>query len=157
MTNAVRFFVAIAACAVLMLPHFATAQTSGIIPLSLVTPDMVESRLGVLEFKDGVPSKATADKLFDNLDFTYAYRAFMDNMRGVSIHALREGLRSVGVKENEVIVFSDLMDAKSLFLTANADTIYVMGYLDPSKGPVVVETPPMFLGHRAGRLVSLDH
>jgi hypothetical protein len=39
------------------------------------------------------------------------------------------------------------MDAKSLFLTANAATIYVMGYLDLSKGPVVVvETPPQFLG-----------
>ncbi|VIO78799.1 hypothetical protein CI1B_74730 [Bradyrhizobium ivorense] len=112
----------------------------------MVTPDRVESRLGVLEFKDGVPSKATTEKLFDNLDFTYAYRTFMDNMRGVSIHTLRDGLRSVGVKENEVIVFSDLMDAKSLFLTANADTIYVMGYLDLSKGPVVVETPPKFLG-----------
>ncbi|MFK4661232.1 DUF1254 domain-containing protein [Bradyrhizobium ottawaense] len=146
MMNAVRCFAAIAGCAVSLLPHFATAQTPGPIPSSLVTPDKIESRIGALEFKDGVPSKATADKLFDNLDFTYAYRAFMDNMRGVSIHALREGLRSVGVKENEVIVFSDLMDAKSLFLTANADTIYVMGYLDLSKGPVVVETPPKFLG-----------
>jgi hypothetical protein len=45
-----------------------------------------------------------------------------------------------------VLVFSELMDAKSLFLTANADTIYVMGSLDLSKGPMVVETPPKFLG-----------
>ncbi len=94
MMNAVRSFAATAVCAVLLLPHFATAQTSGPIPSSLVTPDKVKSRLGVLEFKDGVPNKATADKLFDNLDFTYAYRAFMDNMRGVSIHALREGIRT---------------------------------------------------------------
>lgn len=102
--------------------------------------------IGKLEFKDGVPTRETAAKLYDNLDFTYAYRAFMDNMRGVSIRALRKGLQSIGVKENEVLVFSDLMDAKSLFLTANADTIYVMGYLDLAKGPVVLETPPDFLG-----------
>ena len=38
------------------------------------------------------------------------------------------------------------MDAKSLFLTANADTIYVIGFLDLAKGPVVLETPPEFLG-----------
>ena len=101
---------------------------------SLVTPDKVESRLGTIEFKDGVPSKETAEKLYDNLDFTYAYRAFMDNLRGVSILAFRKGLESVGVKDNEVIVFEQLMDAKSLFLTANADTIYVMGALDLSKG-----------------------
>src|SRR5262245_57267921 len=116
------------------------------IPPSLVTPDKVESQLGTLEFKDGVPSKATAEKLYANLDFTYAYRAFMDNLRGVSIQGFRKGLQSVGVKDNEVIVFEQLMDAKSLFLTANADTIYVMGTLDLSKGPVVLETPPKFLG-----------
>ena len=116
------------------------------IPPSLVTPDKVESLLGTLDFKDGVPSNATAEKLYDNLDFTYAFRAFMDNLRGVSIHALRKGMMSIGMKDNEVVVFEKLMDAKSLFLTANADTIYVMGFLDLSKGPVVLETPPKFLG-----------
>jgi hypothetical protein len=34
------------------------------------------------------------------------------------------------------------MDAKSLFLTANADTIYYFGVLDLSKGPMVLEVPP---------------
>ncbi len=140
----VRLAVALA-CTALMLPHFATAQ-SGPIPPSVTTPDKVETRIGTLEFKDGVPNKPTAEKVFDNLDFVYAYRTFMDNLRGVSIHALRKGMEGIGVKENEVLVFSELMDAKSLFLTANADTIYVMGYLDLSKGPVVVETPPKFLG-----------
>ena len=145
MTHHIRFAAALACCA-LILPHFAAAQTSGSVPASITTPDKVETRIGALEFKDGVPSKATAEKLFDNLDFIYAYRAFMDNMRGVSIKALRKGMQSIGVKDNEVLVFSELMDAKSLFLTANADTIYVMGSLDLSKGPMVVETPPKFLG-----------
>ncbi len=107
--------------------NVAFAQSGADIPPSLVTPDKVDTRLGTLDFKDGVPSKATAEKLYDNLDFTYAYRAFMDNLRGVSIQGFRKGLQSVGVKDNEVIVFEQLMDAKSLFLTANADTIYVMG------------------------------
>jgi hypothetical protein len=146
MPNYVRILGAAVACTMATLPHFAVAQTAPAIPPSLVTPDRVESRLGVLEFKDGVPNKTTADKVFDNLDFTFAYRVFMDNLRGVSIHALRKGMQSIGVKDNEVLVFSELMDAKSLFLTANADTIYVMGSLDLTKGPVVVETPPKFLG-----------
>jgi hypothetical protein len=38
------------------------------------------------------------------------------------------------------------MDAKSLFLTANADTIYFFGYLDLSKRPMVLEVPPKALG-----------
>lgn len=116
------------------------------IPLSLVTPDKVETRIGTLDFKDGAPSKATLEKVYNNLDYTYAFRAFMDNLRGVSIHALRAGMMSIGMKNNEVVIFDQLMDAKSLFLTANADTIYVMGFLDLSKGPVVLETPPKLLG-----------
>src|SRR5678815_3281543 len=128
----------IAAC--FALPAFAE------IPASVSTPDKVETRIGTLDFKDGLPSKATLDKVYDNLDFTYAFRAFMDNLRGVSIHALRKGMMSIGMKDNEVIVFEQLMDAKSLFLTANADTIYVMGFLDLNKGPVVLEPPPQFLG-----------
>lgn len=124
----------------------AHAQATAGIPPEVTTPDKVESRIGTLDFKDGLPSKATLDKVYDNLDFTYAYRAFMDNLRGVSIHALRKGMMNIGMKENEVLVYSELMDAKSLFLTANADTIYVMGFLDLTKGPVVLETPPKFLG-----------
>ncbi|MDZ4781985.1 MAG: DUF1254 domain-containing protein [Planctomycetia bacterium] len=115
-------------------------------PASIVTPDRIELRTTTLEFNDGVPSEATVKTIYDNLDFTYAFRAFMDNLRGVSIHALHKGLHSIGAKDNEVVVFSELMDSKSLFLTANADTIYVMGTLDLSKGPIVLETPPRFLG-----------
>jgi hypothetical protein len=133
-------------CALLASVGSAVAQPAPAIPPSISTPDRVESRIGPLEFKDGVASRATAEKLYDNLDSTYAFRAFMDNLRGVSIHALRKGMMSIGMKDNEVLVFSELMDAKSLFLTANADTIYVMGLLDLSKGPVVIETPPKFLG-----------
>jgi len=115
-------------------------------PASITTPAKVETRIGTMEFKNGVATEATAEKLFDNLDFTYAFRAFMDNLRGVSIHALRKGLKDVGVKDNEVLIFSDLMDSNSLFLTANADTIYVMGSVDLTQGPVVIETPPKVLG-----------
>ncbi|WP_199775535.1 DUF1254 domain-containing protein [Microbulbifer pacificus] len=93
-----------------------------------------------------MPSKETLDKVYENLDLTHAVRAFADNLRGVSIHMLRKGLRDVGVKDNEVIVFSELMDANSLFLTANADTVYVMGSLDLTKGPMVLEVPPQVLG-----------
>ena len=98
------------------------------IPASLVTPDKASSRIGTLEFKDGVPSKETAGKLYDNLDFTYAYRVFMDNLRGVSIQGLRKGLDSVGVKDNEVLVFEQLMDAcKVCSLGQISQALYQVG------------------------------
>jgi Protein of unknown function (DUF1254) len=44
------------------------------------------------------------------------------------------------------VIFSELMDSNSLFLTANADTIYSVAILDLTKGPLVVEVPPRALG-----------
>ena len=133
-------------CAALVLPRLAAAQPGPVVPPSITTPDKVETRIGTLDFKDGAPSKATLDKVYDDLDFTHAQRAFADTFQGVSIHAIRKGLQSVGVKDNEAIIFSELMDAKSLWLTTNADTIYVVGALDLTKGPMVLETAPGFLG-----------
>ena len=132
-------------CAVLLAPQWATAQAPAV-PPSLTTADKVESRLGTLEFKDGLPSTQTLDKVYDHLDFSHATRPFADTLQGVSIHTIRKGWQSDGVKDNEVIVFSELMDAKSLFLTANADTVYVIGGLDLTKGPMVLEVPPQVLG-----------
>jgi hypothetical protein len=82
------------ACAALGLPQFAAAQTAPTIPPSITTPDKVETRLGTLDFKDGAPSKATVDKVYDDLDFAHAQRAFADTFQGVSIHAIRKGLQS---------------------------------------------------------------
>ncbi len=133
------------AIAGLLFTSSAWADTSPI-PESVTTPDKVESLLGTLEFKDGQPNQETLDKVYDHLDFSYATRAFADTLQGVSIHAIRKGLQDIGVKDNEVVVFSELMDSRSLFLTANADTIYVISSFDLSKGPLVVEVPPGVLG-----------
>jgi hypothetical protein len=131
-------------CAIPALPQMAVAQAP--IPPSISTPDKVESRLGPLEFKDGAPNAATAAKVYDHVDYTHAYDAFVNTMQGVSVAAIHKGMLSIGVKDNEVLVFSELMDSKSLFLTANADTIYVWAGLDLSKGPMVLEAPPKSLG-----------
>lgn len=130
----------------LVTPISAVEQVSEQTRASISTPDRVETRIGALDFKDGAPDQATLDKAYDNLDFTYAQRAFADTYQGVSLHAIRKGLQSVGVKDNEAIIFSELMDSKSLFLTTNADTIYAVGALDLTKGPMVLETAPGILG-----------
>jgi hypothetical protein len=124
----------------------ADTQSNDAVPPSIVTPHKVETRIGTLDFQYGLPGKETLDKVYDNLDFSHAVRAFADTLQGVSIYAVRKGLRDVGVKDNEVIIFSELMDAKSLFLTANCDTVYVIGGFDLSKGPLVLEVPPQVLG-----------
>ena len=43
-------------------------------------------------------------------------------------------------------MFSELLGSESLFLTANADTVYFIGIVDLTSGPMVVETPPQSFG-----------
>lgn len=134
------------AVAALAQPHLGAAQTSTAVPPAITTPDRVGSRIGTLEFKSGMPSAATLEKVYDNLDRSHAFRAFVDTFQGVSTAAIHKGFLDIGVKDNEVLVFSTLMDANSLFLTANADTVYFVGIIDLSKGPMVLEAPPGALG-----------
>jgi hypothetical protein len=133
-----------AACALLALPCIAAAQTP--IPPSLTTPDKVQTRIGTLEFKGGAPTVATAQKVSDALAFTAALNVFNNSFRGASAYAILKGIQSVGAAYGDVVIFSKLMDSNSLFLTANADTVYYMSVVDLTKGPMVIEQPPQGLG-----------
>jgi hypothetical protein len=130
----------------LMLSTSAQAQVSEQTIQSLSAPAKIETHLGTLEFKDGAPSNETVEKVRDTLDFTRALDAYLNAYSGASAYAIREGFHSIGAEDNSIVVFSELMDANSLFLTANADTIYTVGVLDLTKGPFVVEVPPKALG-----------
>ena len=116
------------------------------IPPSINTPDKVESSIGTLEYKDGAPSEETVAKAYDYLDLMHGVEAFVNAYQGASVAAIFKGSAEAGVPNNTALIFSELMDAKSLFLTANADTIYFFVNLDATKGPMVVETPPLTLG-----------
>jgi hypothetical protein len=140
-----RFLAAAPIFAMLALPHLAAAQTPTI-PPTLTTPNQVQTRIGTLDFKDGAPSAQTAEKVFDTLDFTHALNAYLDSYGGASAYALCQGFASIGANDNSAVIFSELMDSSSLFLTANADTVYYMACLDLTKGPMVVEQPPKGLG-----------
>ena len=135
-----------AVCAALILPRLAAAQTAPAIPPSITTPDRVESSIGPLDYKDGAPSKETAAKVYDYLDLMHGVEAFVNAYQGASVAAIFKGMEDAGVPNNTALIFSELMDAKSLFLTANADTVYFWVNLDVTQGPIVVETPPLSLG-----------
>ena len=59
------------------------------IPPSLTTPDTVETSLGTLDFRDGIPSEETAQKLYDQLDLQRGVESYLNGLRGVSIYAAR--------------------------------------------------------------------
>jgi hypothetical protein len=113
---------------------------------SISTPDRLDSRIGGLDFIDGFPSPATTELVYDHLDFVHALNVYLDGFAGASTYALRKGFQEVGANDNEILMFSELMGSESLFLTANADTVYFIGIVDLTSGPMVVETPPHALG-----------
>jgi hypothetical protein len=112
---------------------------------SISAPEQLQSRVGTLEFTDGVPSAKTVEAAYDQLDFAHGLNAYLNGFPGASTTALRKGLHDAGVEDNSIMIFSELMGSESLFLTANADTVYFIGIVDLSSGPMVVETPPKAL------------
>ncbi|PZX55586.1 DUF1254 domain-containing protein [Algoriphagus chordae] len=113
------------------------------IPDKILTPDVVETRLGTLNFFDGLPSEETVVKVYDNLDFMRAVETFLNGIPATSIEGIRLGLEEAGSKSsNQVVIFDDLMDSNPLFLTGNTSTVYATSFLDLKKdGPTVVEIP----------------
>ncbi len=81
----------------------------------------------------------------------------MNTIQGVSTYAVREGFLGAGIEDGDVLIFSELMDSRSLFLTANADTVYFLGFLDLSDGPLVLGDPLGHLGPHRRHVVPLDH
>jgi hypothetical protein len=84
--------------------------------------------------------------VYDTLAFTRGVDAFLNSYGGASAYAIRKGFLSIGAQDNSVVVFPELMDSKSLFLTPNADTIYYLSVVDLTKGPMVIDQPPMAVG-----------
>ncbi len=122
------------------------AQVPDAVIESLSAADRIETRIGTLEFADGVPTVETAQKVFDTLAFTRALNVYNNSFRGASALAIVKGVQSIGADYGDIVIFPRLMDSNSLFLTANADTVYYLSVIDLSKGPMVVEQPPEGLG-----------
>jgi len=92
------------------------------IPPGIAMPDQVETRLGTLKFFDGFPDDATVQSLYDNLDFQRAVQAYLLALAPVNMAGLREGLLTVGPANTTIPTFEANMNARSIYLTANATT-----------------------------------
>ncbi len=80
-------FASVLAISVVAGAGLAVAQSTSAIPPSLMTPNKVQSRIGTLEFKDGAPTMATAEKVYDTLDFTRAYERLQTTASAARPHS----------------------------------------------------------------------
>ncbi len=126
----------------------ARAQVTQEVLDSISTPNEVKTSIGTLKFLDGAPYPETAEKVYDYLDTMRGVDVFLKGMPGASLQALIKGGHSLGAVEcHQVLIFDKLMDSKSLFLTGNTSTMYVVPALDLKRdGATVFEAPPRMLG-----------
>ncbi len=117
------------------------------VPDFVLTPDKIPTQLlGDLAFVDGLPDERTVQKLYEFLDVSRGAEAFLLGLPACSAYAALEGVKKAGMNTGDIGIFEDLMDARSLFLTPNSTTVYVMLEVDVKDGPVVLEVPPGVLG-----------
>jgi hypothetical protein len=129
-------------------PAFAAdAPTPGFnnsIPAKIMTPDVVQTRIGELNFVDGVPTVETTRTIYDHLDFLRGVEVFLNFVPAASLEAIRLGNGELGAKaSNQAVIFDQLLDSNPLLLTGNTDTVYCLVTLDLQvDGPTVIEVPP---------------
>ena len=116
------------------------------IPEGIATPDKLKTHLGTLTSFDGVPDKETTRKIYDDLDLRRATEAFLATLPVASMSAMEKGLRTFGPANTTALLFEDLMDSKSLWLTPNTVSIYQVAWVELGQEPMVIETPPKVLG-----------
>ncbi len=86
------------------------------IPSHIMTPNKVQTRIGKLNFYDGIPTDETLKKVYDNLDFIRGIDVFLNFIPATSIEGMRMGMDDMGVNEaHKVMVFDHLMDSSPRF------------------------------------------
>ena len=93
-------------------------------------------------------------EIYDNLDRSRALQAYLMAIPIVNQAGMRDSIRQFGPDNQTDVIWEDLVDARTVELTANDNTIYNFIWLDTKKGPVVVEVPPGVLGGTETRRFS---
>jgi hypothetical protein len=120
-------------------------MTTPIAP-GVAVPDKIESSIGTLNLHYGYPDDATTQKVYENLDASRALQAYLLAIPIVNQAGMRDSLRQFGPDNQTDVIWENLVDSKTVELTANDNTIYSFIWIDTHKGPLVVEVPPMILG-----------
>ncbi len=103
---------------------------------------IIDTRIGKFDLELGVPTKASAEKLFDDMDFQRACQAYLWALPTVGFeYVLREQRNVLGAKNGDVVIYKGYQNV-GRFLTPNVTTPYIIGFMDLSgAGPIILEVP----------------
>jgi hypothetical protein len=116
------------------------------IPPGIESPDKVETSIGTLNFVGGFPDDATVQKIYDNLDFQRAVQAYLLALPAVNQVGNRTAILQMGPVNKTIPIWEQMVDPRTIELTANNNTPYTWFWIDLHNGPLVLEAPPKVLG-----------
>ncbi|HEV7305813.1 DUF1254 domain-containing protein [Ensifer sp.] len=90
------------------------------------------------------PGSTASIKDFDyQIKYQRAFEAVLWNMPAAAIYSFRRAaFEDLGLKDNDIIVYSAPATPKLEAITANSTTPYITAFTDLRKGPAVLEVPP---------------
>jgi hypothetical protein len=100
----------------------------------VAVPDKIESSIGTLNLNYGYPSADTVEKIYDNLDRSRALQAYLLAIPIVNQAGMRDSIRKFGPDNQTDVIWEDLVDPRTVELTANDNTIYNFIWIDTSQG-----------------------
>ena len=104
---------------------------------------IVATRLGKLELDHGLPTVATRQKLYDELDFQRAVQGVIWAEPAVNNWLFQRGMAKVGVPNLGAMVYNGRMHPGQETLTPNQSVVYLYDSVNLAEtGPVVHITPP---------------
>ena len=124
-----------------------TTSTKGVEAHGWIDTGIVDTRLGSYEFKGGYPTDESARRLAEQLVYNRAVEIYLSQMPVVSWYHVWQGVARAGAgAPNQLVIWETLMDAKTILLTGNTETVYGLCAIDLRRdGPTAsasINAPP---------------
>jgi len=104
-------------------------------------PNKVKTHIGELTFDHGIPTEGTSEKLYYELDYHRAVQAYLWSLPIVGQAQWRQSyLDQYDIKPNQS-VYATKFNERSLVLTANESTPYIIGWTNVKDKAAVIEMP----------------
>jgi hypothetical protein len=99
-----------------------------------------DTRIGTLDFELGLPTEASVEKLYDELDFQRACQAYIWALPLVGMATFqRAHYGTFGAGDCDIVVYESYRDRLGI-LTPNATTTYIVSFVNLARtGPIVIE------------------
>ncbi len=97
----------------------------------------------------------TVEKIYDNLDRSRALQAYLMAIPIVNQAGMRDSLAQFGPDNQTDVIWENLVDPRTVELTANDNTIYNFIWIDTQEGPARRRSSARGPGRRERLLVSL--